>query len=262
MMVDAENLMLARIVHCIVKAVAEDVPEYIRDQGKETNNAVIHMRGDCINDNLRKIVVADGIDLLPFKRYSYDGRILVGRSNKNSYTITTRSTLQSIPKKQRNSPHFLQSVLYALNGDLEAPVKQTTLIDMTPFDEVTLGDDYASLVGALLNPSEGYRHYVIVYEANGPEVLNISCELLDKDFGVVESRSLNEFIQPNILDLTESMPYVEEVAVQQNGSAKQFIKISEGMRAKISNLPNDNPQVSETDGKGLRPKLHENEEQA
>lgn len=262
MAVDAENIMLTRIVHCIVKAVSEDIPEYIRDQGKETNNAVPHMKSDCINDNLRKMVVTDGVELLPFKRYSYDGRILVNRLNKHSYTITTRNTLQAIPKRPRNSPHFLQSMLFALNGDLEAPVKQMALIDMTSFDEETLEDDYASIVGELLDPSEGYRHYVIVYEANGPEVFNICCELLDKGFDVIESLSLNEYIQPNILGLIDSTPNVERVDAQESGSAKQFVKINERMRLKVSDLSSKASQATNVDDTKLQPKLREDEEQA
>ena len=71
-----ENLM-RRIVRSIDKAIADDVPQYLRENHKETNNAAIQLRGDCINENLRNLVVGGDIEFVPFKRYVWQGRIIV-----------------------------------------------------------------------------------------------------------------------------------------------------------------------------------------
>lgn len=58
---------MRRIVRSVEKAIAEDVPQYLREHHKETNNAIIQLRGDYINDNLRNMVVGENIELVPFK---------------------------------------------------------------------------------------------------------------------------------------------------------------------------------------------------
>ena len=50
---------------------------------KKLNNApFVKMSGDNINENLRKMVVAAGIELIPFTRSAWDGRILIDRNNR------------------------------------------------------------------------------------------------------------------------------------------------------------------------------------
>ncbi|MBP2656475.1 MAG: hypothetical protein H6Q73_4044 [Firmicutes bacterium] len=46
---------MRKLVRSLDKAIVGDVPEYLREQHKETNNAIIQLRGDCINDNLPKV---------------------------------------------------------------------------------------------------------------------------------------------------------------------------------------------------------------
>ena len=60
------NQMLNRkIVYAVNKAVSDDVPQVIRENRIETNNRHIFATGDYINENLRKHVVKDEIDLIP-----------------------------------------------------------------------------------------------------------------------------------------------------------------------------------------------------
>ena len=40
--------LMRRIVRAIDKAIVDDVPEYLREHHRETNNAIIQLRGDCI----------------------------------------------------------------------------------------------------------------------------------------------------------------------------------------------------------------------
>ncbi|WFF72264.1 DUF5986 family protein [Proteiniclasticum sp. QWL-01] len=234
------NPIIPKIVRSIVKAVTEDVPEYCREQGRETNNAITQMRGDCINDNLRSMVIDPGVvDFVSFRRYIWEGRLIVDRANKTSYSITTKATLRGIPKKQRTSPHFLQSILYAENGGIQAPVKQTTLFKMSAFDDESLAADFNSIVGDLINPVEGYHHFVVAYEANKVDVTSISLEYLDKDFNVVESTSLNEYIAPNFASLTEDTDN-RETSVQAPETAKSFLIIKEkSIRPKLRDIPEE-----------------------
>ena len=59
---ELNELLLRRIVRSIQKATGEDIKDYLRDNHKETNNALRQMPGDNINENLRKMVVTEGIE--------------------------------------------------------------------------------------------------------------------------------------------------------------------------------------------------------
>lgn len=231
-----ENLM-RRIVRAIDKAIADDVPQYLRENHKETNNAVVHLRGDCINENLRNLVVGGDIEFVPFKRYVWQGRILVDRSEKVTYTITTQKTLRALPRKQRNRPHFLQTILYIENGGYEAPVKQMTLMDLFPFEAEDLESDYNSIVEGLIDPAEGYRHYVIAYDADGSELRDIQLEFLDKDFNTIATTSLNEYIKPDFARLTDVEPVDEDFSDETDGEAKGLLTIKSGLRHKVREFP-------------------------
>lgn len=225
--------LMRRIVRAIDKAIVDDVPEYLREHHRETNNAIIQLRGDCINDNLRKLVVGGDIELVSFKRYVWQGRLIVDRSEKITYTITTQKTLYAVPRKRRNKPHFLQTLLYMENGGCEAPVKQMTLMDFFPFEEEDLENDYNSIVAGLVDPAEGYRHYVIAYDAEGSELKDVQVEFLDKDFNTIATASLNEYIKPDFSRLTD-VEHVDEVLEDEtDGESKGLVAIKSGLRPKL-----------------------------
>ncbi len=228
--------LMRRIVRSIDKAVTDDVPQYLRDHHKETNNAAIQLRGDCINENLRNLVVGGDIEFVPFRRYVWQGRIIVDRAEKITYTITTQKTLRAIPRKQRNKPHFLQTLLYMENGGCEAPVKQMTLMDLFPFDEEDLESDYNSIVEGLVDPAQGYRHYIIAYDAEGSELKDIQLEFLDKDFNTIEAASMNEYIKPDFARLTDIEPVTEDFVDDTDGEAKGLLTIKSGLRPKVQEV--------------------------
>lgn len=227
-----ENLM-RRIVRAIDKAIADDVPQYLRENHKETNNAAIQLRGDCINENLRNLVVGGDIEFVPFKRYVWEGRMIVDRADKITYTITTQKTLRAVPRKQRNKPHFLQTILYKENGGYEAPIKQMTLMELFPFEEDVLEDDYNSIVGDLIDSAEGYRHYIIAYEAENSELRDIQLEFLDKDFNIIAAASLNEYIKPDFARLTDVEPVAEAYSDEADGETRSLLTIKPGLRPKL-----------------------------
>lgn len=234
-----ENLM-RRIVRAIDKAIVEDIPEYFRDNYKETNNAVIHLRGDFINENLRNLVVGGDIELIPFKRYVWQGRIIVDRKEKITYTITTQKTLRSIPRKHRNKPHFLQSILGIENSSYEASIRQVSLMDLYPFETEELEIDYNSIMEGMIDPTEGYRHYVIAYDAESSEVRDIQLEFLDKEFNTIETASLNEYIKPDFSRLTDIEFLYEDLSEEADDEAKGLVAIKSnksGLSSKLREVP-------------------------
>ena len=116
--------LLRNVVWAISKGIGDDIREYLAENDNETNNALVQLRGDKINTNLRNFVTSDTVELKRFHRSAWQGRILIDRENKFTITICTKQTLDAISRKRnRRIPHYLMSILHVLNGDLEAPVK-------------------------------------------------------------------------------------------------------------------------------------------
>lgn len=234
--------LLRRIVRAIDKAIADDIPQYLRDHRKETNNAIMQLRGDYINENLRQFVIAEGIELIPFRRFVWQGRLLADRRNKVTYSITTQANLSAIPKKKdRTKPHFLQSVLAAENSGYQGRYKQETLFSMDMFDAETLKNDYDEIIAGMLNPAEGYCHYVISYQTAENDLVDVKLEFLDCGFATVEEVSLNDYIKPDFARLTNTESIDENVP----------IPASEGIRGLLG--------IKKA---GIRPALREAEEEA
>ncbi len=198
--------LLRKIVYSIEKAIGDDIKQYYQENHLETHNAVVQLRGDYINDNLRNHVVNDNVELVPFKRSGWTGRIIVDRINHITYTITTLGTLAGVPKKkQRSKPHYLQSILYVENKTCIGENNQITLNDfgIVIFDPASLERDYNGISQGLLNKDDNYRHYIVAYNAEHGEIKEILLKYLDKDFNVVDETSLNDYLRPDFTRLTD-----------------------------------------------------------
>lgn len=194
--------LIARMVHAINKAVSVNIPQQLQDQPLETINYIAHMRGDWINENLRRSVVTDGVDMVGFRRASWRGRLLVDHRSNTSYSITTMENLRRIPKKHRLHPHFLQTILSVENAGYEGQNSQMCFLpDVYSTEEYE--HDYSEIFAGLLNPDSGYHHCVIAYSTEGDALTDIRLEFLDPNFYVVDELSLTEYIRPDFAKLTE-----------------------------------------------------------
>lgn len=233
-----ENQVLSRkIVYAINKAISDDVPLEIRENHLETNNRHIFAVGDHINDNLRKHVVKDEVELLAFNRFAWEGRIIVDRVNRVTYTISTHQTLNNIIRKNRNRPHYLQSILYAENGDCEGTTKQLSFRELYPdfvgpsFDAEVLEEDYDKIMQGNINRADGYKHYIIVYTAMHYTILDIEMLLLDRDFAEVDKLSLMKYVNPDFASLTEN-DYDASVKIEGNKekARPRLLKLKPGIK--------------------------------
>lgn len=211
------NIIMSAI-RAVEKAITEDIPREQKERHLETNNYIAFIRGDYINQNLKDFALVEGGELLAFKRYGWKGRLLIDRENKLSYSITSQSNLQQIPRKHRTRPHFLQTLLNKENGDLEGRYQQMAMYDMDQFDSDTYDYDFEDIVGGAFDPSEGYRHCVIAYQSVRDELIDIKLVLLDGMFNIVEEHSLNHLRKPDFSQLTYSTP-AQDTAVQEHNRA-------------------------------------------
>lgn len=120
--------------------------------------------------------------ILFLSRGMWESGILIDRTNKIAYMITTQKTLRSVPRKLHSKTHFLQTIVYKENGGYEASIKQMTMKDPYQFEQDVMEDDYNSIVGVLIDTAQEYRHCIIAYEVENNEPRDIQLEFLDKDY--------------------------------------------------------------------------------
>ena len=226
-----DNPTLSRkIVYAVNKAISEDLPRAIRENHLETNNRNRYAAGDYINDNLRHHVVKDDVELIPFKRYAWDGRIIIDRGNKITYTIATSQNLKAIINKDRTRPHYLQSILYAENSDCVCKERQMSLNDIVPgfvvstFEPETLEIDYYNIMDGKVSAADRYKHYVIVYTAENHSITKIEAQLLDNDFHIVDRKDLIEYLKPDFANMTENT-YFEQTKEESSQEGGKSVKL-------------------------------------
>lgn len=229
-----DTALLRRVIRAIETAISDDVPRVRREVPLETENYIKFIRSDFINENIKKMVVNDNVELLCFTRYAWKGRMLVDKKNKITYSITTEQNLNAIPKKKdRSMPHFLQTMLGVENTGMQAQYVQQTLFPMEQFDMDTLQQDFDSIVNGFFDPKEGYTHYIICYTFEKDELLTADLKLLDRKFNTVQERSLNEYIKPDFAQLTNVEYMEEEVTEEKTGGAKRLVSLKAGLRPQL-----------------------------
>ena len=228
--------LLQLIVKAIEKGVGEDIRDYLQSTDKATNNAVRMMRADNINTNLRNNVVSDTVELKYFKRSSWTGCLLIDRVHKVTISICTKQTLEAIPRKaDRRIPHYLQSILYVQNSDVEPRYVQQTLGDYYPeerswFSDEEYHDDYKNIMEDDLEFGDDYRHLVVVYEASHFEVTSISVKLLTPGFRTAQAYALDSLLRPDFSELTSEAP------VEQKKDARSLVSVKAKLKKEKSSV--------------------------
>lgn len=230
--------LIVRVVQAVVKAVSDDVPQYRRENHLETNNAARFIVGDYINQNLRNLVCDEKTVLHHFRRYVWDGCLLIDHEHKVTYTIITAATLAGAKKKHGNKPYYLQSLLYGENGDCEGHYKQMTLADYAisqgkePFTDEEFTEDFDDIMKGAISMTDGYRHYIVSYVAEHSEVTDIRLVFLDRDFDEIDSVDLAEYIVPDFAQLTNTYP-AEAEATEVTEAPKVQLKLKTGVKPQI-----------------------------
>ena len=237
--------LLRLIVKAVEKGVGEDIRDYLTSTDKATNNAVRLMRADNINTNLRDSVVSDTIELKYFNRSAWVGCLLIDRQHCLTFTICTKQTLESIPKKpNRHIPHYLQTILYVQNSEVEAQYKQSTLFDGMPeevnqFSNEEYQRDYENIMDDDLSFGDKYQHWVVVYEASHLSVTSISLMLLDKDFQTAQEIKLDNLLKPDFSELTTT-----EATSLPKQDAHSLVTVKPKIKKSANGTPQQETRVS------------------
>jgi len=222
-----EDLM-RRIADCVNTALTDDIQRYLMENHPETTNAIPYLIGDFINTNIKTRIVGGDVEQISFKRYSWNGRILVDRANRVTYTIMRRKRLAQLRTDKRDKPHYLQSVVAVLNEEFVAPQSQMSLFDYDPqpkFDDETLQKDFATIVDESISRTNGYIHCVISYETDRGELTDINVLLLDGNLNEVERIPMHEYIKPDYSKLTNTYATPEADEQCENAASDSLVSV-------------------------------------
>lgn len=160
---------------------------------------------------------------------------MIDHDNRLTFSVTSKNTLERIPqKKNRQSPHFLQTLVNTENKGEVGTAKQMSLSDYdlsfgSMFTEEEYEDDFQKIMDDALSLDEDYRHWVIEYEVKHNTLINLTAKLLDGDFDVVHSLGLMEMLKPNFGDLT-----VTDIKAEKVKDAHSLVSIKAGIKGRKS----------------------------
>lgn len=208
------------IVYCIDKSLQDDRRRYMAEFHPDSTNAIPHLIGDWINKNIKIHLACEEIEVVGFKRKNWSGRILIDRERHCTYTVMRterfREVTRDIANGKRTTLHYLQTIIYTLNSDLKAPVKQISMFqeEATSFDNEYLEKDFVEIFHGAIGADEGYCHCVVLYDTEHFNLTEAAIVVLDKNFDEVERLSLNEYIRPDFALLTEQTPEVHREHIE------------------------------------------------
>ena len=202
---------LVQIMQAIEKAVHSDIQEFIASHHLETTNSRCFLRSDFINTNLREILPK--MEMHSFNRSAWEGRILIDRVHRVTYSILTEKTLKVIPQvKGRRMPHYLQSILHVENVDVRPKCEPIDLFgeksENSLFSASQYTKDYQEIMGDALSIDSDYIHVVISYTAKQGEIVSATAQVFNPNFAIASEYSLMNLLHPDFFNLTENFAQV------------------------------------------------------
>ena len=207
------------LLRTILRAIengTSDVYAYMEENELDKHsNSIPIFRGDRIRINLTKLIQGQkSIFLIPYKRSSWNGYFLRDDERKIILSICSAQTLRRVFGKKKSEgrklPHYAPSFNFALNSDLKPEYMQMELSDVSEDfqteDMDFLPEEYMlsfwELTEKSMEPLRGYHYFLISYEIENQQLVDVDIHLYDGKMKYVERRSLAEFIQPDYSSIT------------------------------------------------------------
>ncbi len=195
--------LFQKITQAIVKGCGPDFQDSLSINKDETRNASKFIRGDKINTNLRNYVTSDTVELWPFMRSSWEGRLLIDRVHKITITICTKRTFMNIKRSNHERPHYLMSLVHVENSNVSPQFEPISLFsESEKFSDDDYREDYRKIMGSEVLAEDGYHHLVVVYERSNLDVTFVAAILIDKNLSPVAEYPFDKFLKPDFNDLT------------------------------------------------------------
>lgn len=170
----------------------------------ETKNCFGMMKSDVINKHLKQVFDSSRYIIHTFKRYSWEGVLVIDLESKSLVSITSNSNLNHVPKvKERSIPHYMQTLLHCLNARVDAN-QQITFEGFESFEDEVYEDDFAKIINGLDLDFNDFTYYIVAYDFKSNKVTDMSWYLLGPDFNIAEKTNMMELVKPDFIELTAS----------------------------------------------------------
>ena len=225
---------ISNIVHAILKGISSDIDDYIQAEKTITTNGLPFIRSDFINTNLEKIVInSEYLDLISFKKTSWEGIILIDNEDQITYSIISNNTLERLLNNNQKNPHYLRTIIHILNNTCEAINTQLSLngFDINRYNYESMVDDFNKITKGRINSEGDFRHYIIAYKAGDGILENVELKFYDKNLNEIDSMPLMNYINPDFSELTaSSLLHIEEEIKDTVDSTKKLITPKLGIK--------------------------------
>lgn len=233
-----DEKLLRYIVSAIYTATSDDYSNFVEEYSSlDTHCGFGLMRANFINTRLKEYIAKTNATIHGFKRYSWQGRIIIDREKKQTFSVSTHANLKAVfNKKGRRVPHYLQSVLAVQNQNCFNPHEQLTLMDTRPFDYKTFENDYHDIMFSDADKFKKFTHYVVAYTVSPGGLLDVDLILFDSHFDEIKRVSLNSFIAPDYGKLTDSSITQSTSTTK---SARNLIALKSGIKLNLVKMDKD-----------------------
>lgn len=192
------NGIIKKMSQCIQNAIEIDLSECLKENQTETNNAFGHLKGDFINTRIIHGFNDSNIDAFTFPRQGWRGVLMVDHHNKLVFSITSLKRLETIRTEKRSSPHYMQTLCFALNSKIVAPNRQLNFLDAfedaSGFEQDYLYDDFVKICGNYVPLNDEYLYCAIAHSCQGCQLQNLSLIVMDDEMNQAYCKELNGFL--------------------------------------------------------------------
>ncbi|HGN3651333.1 TPA: DUF5986 family protein [Streptococcus pyogenes] len=190
------------IANVIVEALEQDFLDCKYKLNLDTHNCFGGLKSDVINTKLREVLTSENYIIHKFKRYAWEGRFILDLESKSLVSITSISNLNRIPKdKNRRVPHYMQSILYYLNSEIDTN-KQISFDLGKTFNPDVYEQDFKNIFSGLDINLSDFTYYVVAYDYKANKINEMDWYLLGNEFNIAKKESIMNLINPDFINLT------------------------------------------------------------
>lgn len=206
------NVDFDKIVKAITKSVREDLPDYRIKNHNTTNNATNYILQDIMNTNVDLVLGEVGFKKIIFRRGSWNIIFWYDRTNKIALSVMPINKYNRV-KKHESMTHYIKVLVEVQNRNI-IPKSEQLCLFTDPDYEIKHGELRDGIFQKISGDAQEIlmecQHGIITYLFDGDDVNNIDYILPSYDFGTYDKKSLNEYIEPNLMTMDNDSGIISE----------------------------------------------------
>lgn len=188
------------IANTIVDSLEYNYPEIKNKLNFDTQNSYKYSKLDIINTELSKKLTDEKYIFHGFKRYGWEGRMLVDLQEENLISITSESNLNDLIRSKDNRKYHYIPILSSFNSTTNAANVQLCFEGFENY-EMYESKRVKILEGLKIDVSS-YKYHVITFELENGKISALNSYVLTPKFDIIEKISLMKLVRLDYRDLS------------------------------------------------------------